>query len=52
MKWIIALLVSAAMFFAGYHHASRYEKDEPQPPSNEGRAEGAPEAAGNSTPTS
>ena len=37
MKWIIALLVSVAMFYTGYHHASRYEKDdlEEQPPTEE-----------------
>ena len=28
MKWILALLVSAIMFFAGYHHASRYVTEE------------------------
>ena len=33
MKWIIALLVSAAMFYMGYHHASRYETDETTKPS-------------------
>ena len=32
MKWIIALLVSAAMFYVGYHHASRYETDETNQP--------------------
>ena len=30
MKWIIALAVSALMFFAGYYHAARYESDETQ----------------------
>lgn len=36
MKWIIALLVSALMFFIGYHHAARYVQDDDAEPTPDG----------------
>lgn len=36
MKWIIAMLVSAGMFYTGYHHASRYVKEQDPPPTDIG----------------
>ena len=35
MKWLIALPISALMFFVGYHHAARYVEDDSVPPAEE-----------------
>ncbi len=51
MKWIIALIASVAMFYIGYHHASRYEADETKQTKEE-TAESKTEAVESAAPAS
>ena len=50
MKWIIAMLVSAGMFYTGYHHASRYVEEQDLPPVENGRSIGGPPTTSTSEP--